>query len=390
MFMKKILILLLSVVMFVSCDNASYNIVEDQQNSNLPKTRVYALGQSLENVGTKSSYPIWPYASDEGWEVARFSLRADNTAPDFYDHSSTLYFGRKPGKDGKNRGRVYTGYPYGHYNDRDLDYTKVDKKTGNNIGLFRYVFDKKGLKTQLAIAEAPLVVDILDDEKNDLEAFIAAGTEVAKNQGKLDQVNALLEKGSDYLESHILWYVVKEVGGAGYWHVNGYIADFEPGKPDPKKIPDELEIDIHQQEHLDWSEIKTSIHVRTDVESIEINIPLAFEDIVEQDDFDIRVYESYYKTYAEITYTITHNDKGITIRVDNIEPTMIDELMDQYGDGLTIEIFSYTTSSNNSDIWEKMKKTLVKTKKACNVSGQVTSAFYDEVAPVKVAKELLH
>ena len=132
--MKKIVLILSCVAMLASCGD-SYNIIEEsKQNNDLPKTRVYALGQSLENVGTKSAYPIWPYDSHEGWEVARFSLRADNTAPDFYDHSSTLYFGRKPGKDGNNRGRVYTGYPYGHYNDRDLDYTKVDKKTGNKIG----------------------------------------------------------------------------------------------------------------------------------------------------------------------------------------------------------------------------------------------------------------
>lgn len=391
MFMKKIVLILSCVAMLVSCDN-SYNIIEEPQNYELPKTRVYALGQSLDNVGTKSSY-VWPFTSEDGtWETARFSIRADNTAPDFYDHSSTLYFGRKPGKDGKNRGRVYTGYPYGHYNDRDFDYTKVDKKTGYNIGLFRFVFDRKGLKTQLAIAEAPKVMDILDDEKTDLEAEIAAGKNVTKNQQNLDKVKALMDLGNDYLESHVAWYVVKEVGGARLWHVNGYIADFEPGKPGDKKLPDELEIDIHQQEHLDWSEIKTSIHVRMDVEALEVNIPLDLDDIVEQDDFDIRIYKSYYKTLAEVTtetsYTITHDEKGITIRVDNIDPTMIEELMNQYCDGLTIEVFSYTTS-NHADIWEKVKKSTVKTKKPCTPSGQITSAYYDDTALIRVDKALL-
>jgi hypothetical protein len=373
--MKKIALLLLGAVALMGCEKVSYE-GNEQTSSNLPETKVFALGQSLNFDATKGY--AWPYVSElEGWETARFSIRADRSIPDYTDKSSALYYGRPAGKDGKNRGRVYTAYPYGHYNDRDLDYYKKDKKTGENIGLFRYVYDKKGLKTQLAIAEAPAVEDILDDELTDLTAkkatLEAKGQSTTKVQEQIDDVNYLIGLGHDYLNSHVLWYVVKEVGMRYGWHVNGTIVDYEVGEPD--NIPDNVEVDIHQQEHLEWSEIKTSIHVRADVETVEINIPLDFDDIVEQDDFDIRVYKTYTKAYADVDITITHDSKGITIKVSNITAAMIDDLKGKYGDGLTVEVFSYTKSTDVAAVWEKVKKSTVKTGNPCTVVGQITSAY---------------
>lgn len=377
---KTALLLFLGVFALMGCEKVTINEPvnnEDEINYSLPETKVFALGQSLNFSGTKGY--AWPYVSElEGWETARFSIRADRSIPDYTDKSSALYYGRKPGKDGKNRGRVYTAYPYGHYNDRDLDYYLKDKKTGNNIGLFRYVYDKKGLKTQLAIAEAPYVEDILDDELNDLNAekdkLVAAGKSTTSVQKKIDDVSGLIDMGHDYLNSHVLWYVVKEVGMRYGWHVNGTIVDYEVGEPD--NIPDNVEVDIHQQEHLEWSEIKTSVHIRTDVESVEINIPLDFDDIVEQDDFDIRVYKTYSKTYANVDITISHDAKGITIQIDNIASSMIDDLKDKYGDGLTVEIFSYTKSTDVAAVWDKVKNScVVSTGKPCTVVGQITSAY---------------
>ena len=142
--MKKIALLLLGAVALMGCEKVSYE-GNEQTSSNLPETKVFALGQSLNFDATKGY--AWPYVSElEGWETARFSIRADRSIPDYTDKSSALYYGRPAGKDGKNRGRVYTAYPYGHYNDRDLDYYKKDKKTGENIGLFRYVYDKKSFQ----------------------------------------------------------------------------------------------------------------------------------------------------------------------------------------------------------------------------------------------------
>lgn len=381
---KATLLTLLAAAIFASCTNNEYMEVKDLNEKNLPETRVFVQGQMI-GEGTKGL--AWPYTSPEGWETARFSIRADGYLPGYIDQSSALYYGRPANKDGKNRGKVLTAYPYGHYNDRDLDYTKVDKKTGNNIGLFRYVYDPQGLMTQYAILEAPKVEDILADEVDDLNAKIAANKDVAKNTAILADVNALIDLGSEYLNSHVLWYVVKEVGMARGWHVNGVIVDYEV--PEPDGTPNDIEIDIHQQEHIDWNEIKTSVHVRTDAEFVKINIPLSKEDIIEQDDFDIRVYQTYFKDteYSDVTVEITHDDNGITILIKDIDPALIESYKGTFGDGLTVEIHSYCKGIDQDAIWAKVKNsTVLEIGKPCTVDGQITNYFNDEKLPIKVLK----
>jgi hypothetical protein len=382
--MKKLLFLFALVTLVASCNNDNDAPIAEEPLKydtvlSLPETDVFVQGQSLRNsvAMTKGNYK-WPDVNEaEGWESARFSLRADNTIPDFYDKSSSLYFGRAPGKVGNNKGKVYSLYPYGRYNDRDLDYYQKDKKTGSNIGLFRYVYDVNGKTTQPAIMEAPLVVDILGDEKSDLETAIAKGQNVTKNQKSLDRVNELLAMGSEYLEKHVLWYVVKEVGMKNGWHVNGVISENEVEPFIPGSVPDEVEVDVHQQEHTNWNEIKTSIHVRADVESVVVNIPIKQENIVEKDDFAIRVFDFDYSEY-HITHTVAHNENGITITIENIPAELIQNLKDNFGDGLTIEIHSYCTTE---DIWDDLKNSRVLTGKPCTVRGQVHSALHPETEP---------
>ena len=404
---RKLIVLMLCAPLFVACSSDSNDVVSQQPST--PSTEVFVQGGILSargnmisanttraDVHTDSqhgSYTKWPYVSAEGWETARFSIRADGKIVGVEDQSSSLYYGRPAGKMGRNRGAVYTLYPYGRYNDRDLDYYQRDKKTGNNIGLFRYVHDDKGQRTQVAIEDAPLVVDILADEKEDLEAAIAKGQNVAKNQENLDKVEALIARGSDYLEKHILWYVVKEVGMKNGWHVNGVLVNLDdPNYEVPKidrnamaaSVKDEVEIDIHQQKHQDWSEIKTSVHVRADVESIKINLPIREDNILEQDDFAIRIYDFYYKEYA-INHTVTHDANGITIEISNIPADLIQELKQNIGDGLTVEIHSYC--KREDEVWDDLKNSaVISMGKPCEqLKGQITSALREgELVPIKL------
>lgn len=393
--MKKSFILfsiLSAAVGLVSCNKIeSIDGGEDSQQNLLPQTEVFFQGQKLfyngENTpeGTRAKIKImnpagglaWPKHTDEGWESARFSIRADGTIPDFYDKNSAYYYGRPAGKAGvssHNVGKVSTLYNYPHYNDRDFDYYKIDQKTGNNIGMFRYIYDEKGLKTQPVILEAPSVVDILADEVVDLTAQIDAATAAGKTNAtaekNLAKVNDLLAKGAEYLDSHVLWYVVKEVGGRYRWHVNGVIRDVETPEYVIDPLPDNVEVDVHQQVHKDWNEIKTSIHVRTDASSVKVILPLKEEDVLENDDFAIRVYDVYYKEYT-VKHNITHDANGITIEITDIPATMIDEMKSTFGDGITIEVHSYVTK----DVWDELKNSRVQTGKPCIVEGQVTSAL---------------
>lgn len=393
--MKKLIFPILCgcAMAFSACSNNDNDITPatPAADSDKPATEIFVQGQRLDEAAqTKGAfaqtrvnipeepqtYTKYPFANTaEGWEVARFSIRVDGTIPGYIDQSSTLYYGRPVGQQGKNRGRVSSAYPYGRYNDRDYDYSKVSQKTGNNIGLFRYVLDpdKDSHKAQLAILEQPSVVDILQDEIDDKK----------KNLDKAYEWMALEAANPGYLDKHVHWYVVKEVAGKGYWHVNGVFVNLDDPDyvvPDARangfaNVPNDVEIDIHQQIHQDWNEIKTSIHIRTDCESVKINIPLAYEDIIEQDDFAIRVYDFYYKEY-EVTPTITHDANGITIEINNIPATLIQELKDNYGDGLTVEIHSYCT---REDIWEQLKESKVtKLGKPCTVKGQITTAYDPE------------
>ena len=387
--MRKILSIFTLAAFLFGCSNEPTVVPETvtSENNTLPETEIFVQGQllSYDAPQTRANYK-WPLVNEaEGWETARFSIRSDNGVVGVQDMPSAQYFGRAPGKVGNNKGKVFSLYPYGHYNDRDFDYYQRDKSTGENIGLFRYVYDPEGQKTQLAIMEKPTVEEILLDEKQDLETAIANGQNVTKNTANLEKVNDLLALGNDYLDSHVLWYVVKEVGMKNGWHVNGIISDHVVPTPDMagfSNLPDNVEVDVHQQVHKDWNEIKTSVHIRADVESVTVNIPLKQTDIIERDDFAIRVFNFDYSEY-HITHTVTHDEKGITIQITNIPAALIQTLKNNFGDGLTIEIHSYCTTE---DVWEQLSKSSVKTGKTCTVTGQIHSAVHpDPNDPTKEA-----
>lgn len=384
--MKKLLFFLCCTPLFWACSNSDESLTpnnngQETEETVLPSTEVYVQGLQLFSEGETraeqpeattrygiygSSYP--KVNAEEGWEVARFTIRIDGVVTDYFDKNAAQYFG----KGTNNLGKVKTFYPYGHYNDRDLDYEKIDKKTGENIGKFRYVWDPQGLQTQLAILEYPASIKAIlqYDYDNKLGNFTKA------NQEKL---KSYLEKDEEWLNTHVLWYVVKEVGMKNGWHVNGVFVDDPVVNANliPYMDPNNVEIDIHQQEHKDWNEIKTSVHVRVaDVESVTINLPLSQENIVEQDDFDIRVYDYYCKTYESLQTKITHDEKGVTIQITNINPDMIKELKESIQDGLTIEVHTYCLKAEG--VWEELKKSKVTTGKPCTLKGQVTNAFNDE------------
>lgn len=369
-----------SIVILVlgTCQNESLEPIV-VQNTKL-MTELFVQGIPIEYTYTRAGGygSKWPHIENE-WEAARFSIRIDGRIPGYQNQSSTKYWG---GFNGPNLGKVYSMYPYGRYDDRGFDYYQVDKATGNNVGLFRYIFDAEGIQTLTAIKEIP-----------DVREFLTYVRDSNSNVSERTALTAILESDQ---ELKILWYVVKEVGSKNLWHVNGVLTfpdvnsvldipdikdaikedikkyNFEDSDFNPTKVEDCIEYDIHLQEHKDWNEIKTSIHIRTDINLLSINIPLKYQDIVEQDDFAIRVYEFYYKEYY-VQHEILHNENGITINIINVDEDLINELKAKFGDGLTIEIHSYTNRLEG--IFEDIKKSTVVVDKECTVKGQITSAY---------------
>ena len=145
-----------------------------------------------------------------------------------------------------------------------------------------------------------------------------------------------------------------------------------------------MELDIHQQEHTDWNEIKTSVHIRSAAESVTINLPISKENIIEADDFDIRVYDHYFTEFESVKVAITHDEKGFTFVISGFTEELINGMKSSFGDGLTIEIHSYCSKSDG--VWEELKKSTVKTTKPCTVRGQITSAINAGKLPVYVTQ----
>jgi hypothetical protein len=381
--MKKLFYLLAVLPLFVACtsdDEGSIVIVKNDK----PSTQVFAQGALLDYTSTRADLNgdygygkgVWPKINaTEGWETAKFSIRIDASFPGVIDQKVVKYWSKKDKVAPKNLGKVYTDYPWGTYNDRDLDYYKVDKKTGENIGMFRYVLDPWGKNVNNALMEVP-------DMKVYCEWLLTQSDVEYK-----DLLKQIVDNWDDY---DLIWYVAKEVGSQYLWHVNGYfkkknytpeeiwtIIEDETDDMEIKDndVEDNVEIDIHKQEHKDWNEIKTSIHIRTDAESIKINIPIEYDNIVEADDFAIRIYDIYISG-IQIQNMITHDENGITINITNIDPTVIERLKAKYGDGLTIEIHSYCKAETG--VWAAMKQTKVETGKPCNLKYQITSAAKEE------------
>ena len=164
----------------------------------------------------------------------------------------------------------------------------------------------------------------------------------------------------------------------------------------------EVEFDVHQQEHQDWNEIKTTVHLRDSVD-VRILIPVPCEYIAVPDDFDIRSGADYtYITEKQVvTYTvagqefetevvINHTIEGIEILISGTEcKEALKVARAVYADGLTFEIHSYVYSVVDEEtIWGWLKNTECpqtswskwpKSGDCCtHTYGQVSSAFYPD------------
>ena len=133
-------------------------------------------------------------------------------------------------------------------------------------------------------------------------------------------------------------WIVKIIPGSGVTPVVPSTPDPNPApnpEPTPTPTPEptpvvregEVEFDIHQQEHKDWNEIKTSIHVR-DTAAVHVFLPIPMESQAVADDFDIRtgnVYQYVESFEAKFEFAgkefsfpveINHTATGIDILID--------------------------------------------------------------------------
>ena len=173
--------------------------------------------------------------------------------------------------------------------------------------------------------------------------------------------------------------------------------------PNPKPVvrEGEVEFDIHQQEHKDWNEIKTSIHVR-DTAAVHVFLPIPLESQAVADDFDIRtgdVYQYVENFEAKFEFAgkefsfpveINHTATGIDILIDCTTADAKEALKLARGvfdDGITFEIHSYVNPDVATEqIWNWLKTVKLPSTKtsqwpqdgdiSTHVRGQVSSAYH--------------
>ena len=217
-------------------------------------------------------------------------------------------------------------------------------------------------------------------------------------------------------------WIVKIIPGKGETPVVPSTPDPNPApKPEPTPTPTpeptpvvregEVEFDIHQQEHKDWNEIKTSIHVR-DTAAVHVFLPIPMESQAVADDFDIRTGDAYKyvehksgenkyveKFEAKFEFAgkkfsfpveINHTATGIDILIDCTTAEAKEALKLARGvfdDGITFEIHSYVNPNVATEqIWNWLKTVKLPSTKtsqwpqdgdiSTHVRGQVSSAYH--------------
>lgn len=249
------------------------------------------------------------------------------------------------------------------------------------------------------------------------EGFQGARTHESYGGANVDNWRLFYWNGNYYLGIDYMM-----VNGSGKIDANGiyddWIMKIIPGKgetpvvpstpePNPAPTPEpvvregEVEFDIHQQEHKDWNEIKTSIHVR-DTAAVRVFLPIPEESQAVADDFDIRtgdVYQYVESFEAKFEFAgkefsfpvkINHTATGIDILIDCTTAEAKEALKLARGvfdDGITFEIHSYVNPDVATEqIWNWLKTVKLPSTKtsqwpqdgdiSTHVRGQVSSAYH--------------
>lgn len=221
-------------------------------------------------------------------------------------------------------------------------------------------------------------------------------------------IDYMMVNGSGKIDANGIYddWIMKIIPGKGETPVVPSNPDSNPTpKPEPTVREGEVEFDIHQQEHKDWNEIKTSIHVR-DTAAVHVFLPIPMESQAVADDFDIRtgnVYQYVESFEAKFEFAgkefsfpveINHTATGIDILIDCTTAEAKEALKLARGvfdDGITFEIHSYVNPDVATEqIWNWLKTVKLPSTKtsqwpqdgdiSTHVRGQVSSAYHmDEI-----------
>jgi hypothetical protein len=295
---------------------------------------------------------------------------------------------------------------------------KVDPRLGFNVAPNKYVNVMKNAKVYTDCPYITLNKDknfdfLLSTDGSGLRTLIAAGdtttatvvNKLTKWCGRTNPVSpTVVEKNI-----HVIWYLAKSMENG--WHVNGLLtdkddikaacdacknegfqeitfgendgkrqltyqqlADYYPAIYNIKPIDPTLLVDIHQQEHSSWGEIKTSVHIK-EAKDVKVFLPVSIDYTVEGAESAalVRYFEKYFEVQdldaaigANVNLTIERQATGITINITGVTKELLKALERRYNDGLTIEIHSYYKLSDKegksdyiAPVWSALKNSTV-------------------------------
>ena len=386
--MKKFILSLFAAAAMVSCssdiaDTGAGTNSAGSPDASTPSTEVSIQGMQVTTRSSSANgTAAFTLAGYDGQHVvatgspAYFFIRIDNRIPGAGSFPSTAYFPQN-----SNGGSCFATGNTGTVN-QNAD--GVTWKSLNNR-ITSYLYDTTGKTTVAPLTKIPELSTIIAAHKNRSYNLSSINTDTLK----------------------VIWYVTKYEDGI--WHVDGVLTgksttstdsipgmDTNPGgnmdddapvTPETPETPDDsgdsektdtvvapgnVEVDIHQQEHQDWTQIKTSIHVRDSVDKVVVEIPLDIDHVAEQDDFAIRTYdfnlaEKVYINGKEYTFedskalsvNVEHQATKVVITVTVHNQAYIAALKKEYGDGATIEVSTYGKDITNEALWPYVKQSTV-------------------------------
>ncbi len=355
---------------------------------NAPGTEVYVGVDALDNLEsvngtTRAENPLAPMA-----KISYFNVKVD----------PRLGYTIKPNTytTGVLNGKLYTDCPY----------ITINKGNDNKYLLST---DGSAMKSLIAAGDTTTASVIANVEK------------------RFKRTNPI---SPSVVESkiHVVWYIAKDMYNG--WHIDGLLTDkddvksacdacrdegfqeitfgengdqltyeqfidFFPDNHNVKPIDKTLLVDIHQQEHKDWGEIKTSVHVK-EAKDVKVYLPIS-DDYTVENDYTNEVVKYFEKTYqvqdynrtigSNVKVDVERNGTGVTISISGITDELLKALERRYNDGLTVEVHTFYRLSGNdgsdykTPVWNALKESTVAydgTKK-----GQITSAYNTEEVEIR-------
>lgn len=380
--MKRFLSYLFSLTLLLCACTNDTNIVTPYDMTSSKSTEVYVNGSKLPQAMTRAGInykdELGFSIPDDGKYSVFYFIRIDNNIPGEEDINlpSHEYFPRT-----KANKTMLCELNHGYVDANVLWKNNAAK------GFSKYIYSTDGSAVESIIVNQPTLADLVNADEGVGDDF----TGYLENADKL----------------HIIWYICKKQDKDHVWHIDGVLTtkektdisetvygdeitnnykDMENNHGDVH-VPVGVEVDIHQQEHKDWKETKTSVHV-SKATDVTVELPIELPYICETDDFAIRTFE--YKTIVKVNdtevewesvdVTVSHAADKTTISISGITQNVLDA-----NDGIiTVEVHSYYRDLTDESLWNKLKESNVSISATdIDIKGQIHSAFNDEVIELK-------